>query len=73
MFHEIVRGRPRPGSKTREKGLLEYVPFPEALKGKYQAFTQGDLTRLRQAGYDAPMASVEEGVAQYVQWLDAHV
>jgi ADP-L-glycero-D-manno-heptose 6-epimerase len=60
-------------AELREKGLLEYVPFPDALKGKYQAFTQGDLTRLRQAGYDAPMASVEEGVAQYVQWLNSHV
>ncbi len=57
----------------REQGLLEYIPFPDALKGKYQAFTQGDLTRLREAGYEAPMASVEEGVAHYVQWLNAHV
>ena len=55
------------------RGLLEYIAFPEALKGKYQAFTQGDLTRLRTAGYTAPMASVEEGVAQYVQWLNQHV
>ena len=55
------------------QGLLEYVAFPEALKGKYQAFTQGDLSRLRAAGYDAPMASVEEGVSQYVQWLNQHV
>ncbi|HJW26486.1 MAG TPA: ADP-glyceromanno-heptose 6-epimerase [Rhodocyclaceae bacterium] len=60
-------------AELREAGLLEYVPFPEALKGKYQAFTQGDLAKLRAAGYDAPMASVEEGVAQYVQWLNAHV
>lgn len=55
------------------RGLLEYIAFPEALKGKYQAFTQGDLTRLRAAGYTAPMASVEEGVAQYVQWLNKNV
>lgn len=60
-------------AELKEKGLLEYVPFPEALKGKYQAFTQGDLTKLRQAGYKAPMATVEEGVAQYVQWLNANV
>ena len=51
-------------------GLLEYVAFPEALKGKYQAFTQGDLTKLRAAGYDAPMATVEEGVSQYIEWLN---
>jgi len=56
-----------------KQGFIEYIPFPEALKGKYQSFTQADLTKLRQAGYDAPFASVEEGVAQYVQWLNRHV
>jgi len=59
--------------QLRAQGLLEYVPFPEALKGKYQAFTQGDLGKLRAAGYEAPMATVEEGVSQYVQWLSKHV
>jgi ADP-L-glycero-D-manno-heptose 6-epimerase len=54
-------------------GLIEYVPFPEALKGKYQSFTQADLTKLRKAGYDAPFASVEEGVSEYVRWLKDHV
>lgn len=56
-----------------ENGLIQYIPFPEALKGKYQAFTQADLTRLREAGYEASMATVEEGIAQYVQWLSGHV
>ena len=54
-----------------QQGFIEYIPFPEALKGKYQSFTQADLSCLRAAGYSAPFASVEEGVAQYVQWLDA--
>jgi ADP-L-glycero-D-manno-heptose 6-epimerase len=48
---------------------IEYVPFPQALRGKYQAFTQADLAQLRAAGYTAPMASVEQGVAAYVGWL----
>ena len=55
------------------QGLLEYTAFPEALKGKYQAFTQGDLTQLRAAGYTAPMATVEEGVAEYIEWLNRNV
>jgi ADP-L-glycero-D-manno-heptose 6-epimerase len=49
--------------------LIEYVPFPEALRGKYQAFTQADVTRLRAAGYEAPMQTVEQGTASYVGWL----
>ncbi len=60
-------------AELRAQGLLEYIAFPEALKGKYQAFTQGDLTRLREAGYDAPMATVEEGVSQYIEWLHRNV
>jgi ADP-L-glycero-D-manno-heptose 6-epimerase len=50
-------------------GLIEYVPFPDALKGKYQSFTQADPTLLRTAGYDGRFATVEEGVAGYVAWL----
>lgn len=50
-------------------GLIEYIPFPEALRGKYQAFTQADVTRLRGVGYAAPMQTVEQGTASYVRWL----
>ena len=59
--------------ELRAQGLLEYITFPGALKGKYQAFTQGDLTRLRAVGYAAPMSTVEEGVALYVEWLQQNV
>ena len=52
-------------------GLIEYVAFPEALKGKYQSFTQADIGKLREAGYDAAFLTVEEGVSRYVDWLSA--
>ena len=45
---------------------IEYIPFPEALKGKYQSHTQADLTRLRAAGYKAKFLNVQEGVSRYV-------
>jgi len=53
------------------EGLIEYVAFPDALKGKYQSFTQADTTRLREAGYEAHFLSVEEGVGRYCDWLAA--
>ena len=53
----------------RQQGILEYIDFPEALKGKYQNFTQADIANLREAGYDAPLLSVEAGCALYVQHL----
>ena len=49
--------------------LIEYVDFPEALKGKYQSFTEADLTQLREAGYEAPFSTVQQGVARYAQAL----
>lgn len=51
------------------KGLIEYIPFPEALKGKYQAYTQADLTNLRTAGYEGELHTVQQGTAKYMQYL----
>ena len=52
-----------------QQGILEYIDFPEALKGKYQSFTQADISKLREAGYQEPMLTVEQGVDRYVDWL----
>ena len=52
-----------------EQGILEYIEFPPALKGKYQNFTQADISNLRAAGYDAPLLTVEAGCARYVTHL----
>ena len=45
---------------------FDFVPMPEHLRGRYQYFTQAEMSKLRTAGYDAPFYSVEEGVADYV-------
>ncbi len=50
-------------------GRIEYIPFPEALKGKYQSFTQADLATLRQAGYTRPATELEEGIAATLREL----
>ncbi|MDR5757775.1 ADP-glyceromanno-heptose 6-epimerase [Caballeronia sp. LZ035] len=52
-----------------QRGLLEYIAFPDALRGKYQCFTQADQSKLRAAGYDTPFLTVQEGVDRYVRWL----
>ena len=56
--------------KYHGKGTLEYIPFPDHLKGRYQSFTEADITALRDTGYSAPFKTVEEGVAEYMQWLN---
>ena len=54
------------------QGTIEYVEFPIEMRDRYQAYTQADLTRLRNAGYSESMMTVEQGVAAYVRWLLRH-
>lgn len=53
----------------KAEGIIEYTPFPDALKGKYQSFTQADIGSLRSAGYEAEFLAVEQGVSRYIPWL----
>jgi len=52
--------------ELRDEGILDYIPFPAQLVGKYQSYTQADVGALRAAGYQAPFLGVEEGVGRYV-------
>ncbi len=53
--------------EIRAQRLIEYIAFPDALKGKYQSFTRADIDALRAAGYSAPFLDVETGVGRYVK------
>jgi ADP-L-glycero-D-manno-heptose 6-epimerase len=46
---------------------FDFVDTPEAIRDKYQYFTQADMTKLRDAGYDRQFTTLETGVARYVQ------
>jgi ADP-L-glycero-D-manno-heptose 6-epimerase len=54
-------------------GDIEYIPFPEALQGKYQSFTQADISALRQTGYATEFLTVEEAVGRYVPWMQQNL
>lgn len=53
------------------QGLIRYIPFPDDLKGRYQSYTQADVTQLRDAGFDKPMWDVQTGVSEYVKYWRA--
>lgn len=48
---------------------IRYIPFPEDLKGRYQSYTQADVSALRESGYTAPFLTVEQGVRRYCEEL----
>jgi ADP-L-glycero-D-manno-heptose 6-epimerase len=45
---------------------IDYTPMPPAIRDKYQYFTEAPMERLKAAGYDKPLTSLEEGIAEYV-------
>ncbi len=48
---------------------IEFIPFPDELKGKYQTFTAADLTRLRSSGYKKEFTTLDIGIRNYINYL----
>jgi ADP-L-glycero-D-manno-heptose 6-epimerase len=72
----VVNALQRPAGATvrtlqqaAQDGLVEYIPFPLALEGKYQCFTQADLAALRGAGCKHEFLDVTRGVSAYMSTL----
>jgi ADP-L-glycero-D-manno-heptose 6-epimerase len=53
------------------KGNIKYIPFPEALKGSYQSFTEASLVDLRSAGCEYEFTPLDEGVNSYLDALNS--
>lgn len=45
---------------------IEYIDTPLDIRDKYQYFTEANMTKVKNAGYDAPFYTLEEGVREYV-------
>jgi ADP-L-glycero-D-manno-heptose 6-epimerase len=52
-----------------DQGMIQYLPFPATLVGRYQCHTQADLSALRAVGCDLPFVDVATGAGRYVNWL----
>ncbi|MEO0479225.1 MAG: ADP-glyceromanno-heptose 6-epimerase [Planctomycetota bacterium] len=56
-----------------EECVIDWIPTPEHLRERYQYFTEADLTKLREAGYDREFTSLEDGVKTTVERLQARL
>ncbi len=45
---------------------INYIDMPEELKGKYQYYTQADMSKLRKVGYEKEFTELEDGIRKYV-------
>ena len=66
-FNDVAKGV----LDYHKTGELSYIPFPDHLVGHYQSFTEADLTSLRASGCKHVFKTVDEGVASYMEWLNA--
>jgi len=64
-----ARGTSAAPAELAAQKLIEYIPFPPQLVGKYQSFTEADMAPLREAGYERPFLTVQQGVAAYAKEL----
>ena len=51
------------------KGEINYIDFPENLKGTYQAETKADIGNLRKIGYQKKFTDIHNGIKQYLNFL----
>ncbi len=55
---------------TVGSGKIEYTPFPDELRGKYQNFTEADMSKLTNVGYQENFTPLDSAVREYFQILD---
>ncbi len=68
-LHDILDKPQLSKEEAIAQDVLTYVAMPEALKGKYQSYTEADIRALRESGYAAGFDDVDEGVGRYVRYL----
>lgn len=46
---------------------IEYIDMPPSIRDQYQYYTCAEMDKIRRAGYDNPIASIENGIKDYIQ------
>ncbi|MCL2689795.1 MAG: ADP-L-glycero-D-mannoheptose-6-epimerase, partial [Chitinispirillia bacterium] len=54
-------------SALGKEPCIDYADMPSELKGKYQYFTQADVSKIKAAGCTHACMSLEDSVKDYVQ------
>ncbi|UWU67620.1 ADP-glyceromanno-heptose 6-epimerase [Bradyrhizobium sp. NC92] len=53
-------------SRLKQHVPIEFIDMPEAIRAKYQYFTQADTTKIKLAGMNFEFTSLEDGIADYL-------
>lgn len=74
-IYNIGTGRPRSWNDLvtavyagmRTKPNIEYIDMPDSIRNQYQYYTCADIDKLRKAGYDKKITTLEDAIKQYVK------
>jgi ADP-L-glycero-D-manno-heptose 6-epimerase len=55
---------------TGREPKVDFVPMPESIRDKYQYHTRADIAKLRSAGYASPIRTLEDGIADFVPYME---
>lgn len=50
-----------------KEAVIEFIDTPLDIRDKYQYFTEADMNKLRNAGYEKDFTSLEQGINDYVR------
>ncbi|MGO2131682.1 MAG: ADP-glyceromanno-heptose 6-epimerase [Halomonas sp.] len=53
-----------------DRGQIDFIDFPDELKGRYQSYTRADISKLRNVGYTKEFCTVAQGVRDYLEQLN---
>ncbi|CVI20941.1 MULTISPECIES: ADP-glyceromanno-heptose 6-epimerase [Agrobacterium] len=54
------------GDLLGKKLNINFIEMPEAIRGKYQYFTEANMSKVASIGYNGPQSSLEEGLDDYI-------
>ena len=57
---------------TRKPVRINYIDMPKVLRDRYQYYTQADMAKLRNVGYNKPFTRLEDAVEDYARYLASH-
>jgi ADP-L-glycero-D-manno-heptose 6-epimerase len=63
-FNDLVKAT---FSGLDRKPEIQYIDMPEDIRNTYQYYTQATMQKIKEAGYNGKMFSLEEGVDDYVR------
>ena len=53
------------------KDIVEYIKFPENLKGRYQSYTLANMSAIKSFGFEKKFFNIKEGISRYIEKLKA--